>query len=223
MHFERNSSVKNFKPPFSKPMPPETSCSQIALSLEPWPFWAKFLFNIQEGTLVCLCAMDFNWLPVKGFKGRKTTEEETARVHGCSMQFSFQSRGSTFHPLKRSSVKHCPLSPALSWPPSPTVCSLPRLCLLLLSLFWSTLPVVIFSSCTVPVFYLIHFKTSHSFQLERRYKLCRSTPHRGSSKPPRFSFLFHQPAASRNHNSVQSAVSINSLHVCICSNPNPQS
>lgn len=53
---------------------------------------------------------------------------------GCSLQFSIQSKGSTFHPLKRSLVKHCPLTPGLRQSLSQTVCSLPRLCLFLLSL-----------------------------------------------------------------------------------------
>lgn len=141
---------------------------------------------------VCLCATDFNWLlRVKGFKGRKTTEQETARVRGCSMQFSFQSRGSTFHPLKRSSAKHCPLSPALSRPPSPTVCSLPRLCLFLLSL--RVLLALSFGrhfllsfSPAVPSqsFFSFTLKPANTVTPFNWNKLCRSTPDRASSKPP---------------------------------------
>lgn len=91
-------------------------------------------------------ATTFNWLPVPAFYG--------ARGAGCvparSLQFSFQSRGSTFHPLKSSLVKHCPLSLALSRSPPQTVFSGPPLSLPPVSsvafqpLFPSELAVVVF-------------------------------------------------------------------------------
>lgn len=49
---------------------------------------------------------------------QQTGEELAGRVPARSLQFPFQSRGSTFHPLKSSSVKRC------TPPPPPTPLSL---------------------------------------------------------------------------------------------------
>lgn len=71
-----------------------------------------------------------------GCKFQLSMEQEAAGACVRSLQFSFQSRGSTFHPLKSSSAKHCPLSAPLTRSPSQTMCSQARLCLFLPSCRW---------------------------------------------------------------------------------------
>lgn len=169
MHFKRNSSWKKFKSPLSEPLPPDNSCAQITLSLEPWLFWANSYLTYMKAPWSVsvqwiLIGCELKVLKVGRLQGKKWCVCVAA---ACSSLFSQE--GALFIHLRGARWSTAPslrLSVGLRL-------QLYVLCPVFVSfsflsecpLFWSTLPVVISSSCSVPIFYLIHFKTSQNSHL----------------------------------------------------------
>lgn len=95
--------------------------------------------------------------------GRRQSKKGRACAAAAACSSLFSQEGALFIHLRGARRSTAPLSPALGRSPSPTVCSLPRLCLFLLSLSECFRPSLLVdtSRCHfLPIFYLIHLKTS---------------------------------------------------------------